>query len=113
MTKEYVKLENAHITQHTNGAEKSEWSLEANETNESLHQFPKTFTEEQMFNILDFARKYENIAWNEGIKFGRDKARDIWEVKLELANKQIIYMREENARLATALENIYAEKEDM
>ena len=112
MTKEYIKLENAHITQHTDGAEKSEWSLEANNTDEKLHQFPNTFTEKQMFNILDFARKYELEAWNSGIKFGRNKAKEIWEKKIELANKQIKYMREENARLAQALEGVYEKLEE-
>lgn len=106
---EFVKLENAHVTQHTNGHERSEWSLEANMTDEKLWKFPSTFTEEQMFNILDFARAFEKEAWNEGIKFGREKARQIWEPKLKMAEARIEYMKSENIRLSNALENLYME----
>ena len=112
MKEEFIKLENAHVTQYTNGHERSEWSLEANMTDEKLWTFPSTFTENQMFNILDFAREFEKEAWNAGIKFGRDKAKEIWEPKLRMAEARIEYMKKENERLAEALGNIYAKLEE-
>ena len=109
---EFIKLENAHVTQHTNGHEKSEWSLEANTTNEKLWSFPKTYTENQIFDILAFGREFESKAWNAGIKFGRDKAREIWEPKLKMAEARIEYMKTENERLAQALGNVYEKIEN-
>ena len=59
MTKELIKLQNAHVTQHTNGHIKSEWSVEENESNDVLGLFPANINEETMFKILDFSKKFE------------------------------------------------------
>jgi len=109
--KQYIKLENAHITQHSSGEKTSDWSIEANETNERLIKFPSKYSEKEMMAILDFARDYEHIAWNAGIRFGRDKAKEIWEYKLEQAEVRIEYMKKENERLANALQNVYVRQE--
>ena len=105
--KEFIKLENAHVTQHINGAIKSEWSLEANSSDEKLWGFPSTFTEKQMFGVLDFARKYELEAWNAGIKFGKQKTLEVYNPKIKFIEEQIEYMKKENEKLANALENSY------
>ena len=107
MSKEFIKLQNSHVTQHTNGHIKSDWSLEANQTDEKLALFDKTFSEKQMFDILDFARKYELIAFNEGIKFGKSKSHEVFIPKIKILEDRIEFMKAENERLALALENLY------
>jgi len=34
--KQYIKLENAHITQHSSGEKTSDWSIEANEISQEI-----------------------------------------------------------------------------
>lgn len=107
MEKEYIKLQHSHATQITNGHERSDWSIEANHTNEQLAIFPSTLTETQMFSILDFAKKYELEAWNQGIKFGSKKTSEVWDKKVKKLQESIDLMRAENERLAEALATVY------
>lgn len=104
MTKDYIKLQNSHVTQLSEGHIKSEWTVKENITGDSLQIFPNTIDENTMFSIMDFAKKYELIAFNEGIKFDKQKTLDVYSPKLEQLEERIILMKKENERLATALE---------
>jgi hypothetical protein len=105
--KEYIKLANAHVTQVTNKGKKSEWSIEENITNNQLHVLPGNLGDKLIFNILNFARKFELIAFNEGIEFGKEKQRESSaKIERELTQKLQIATGE-NIRLAEALDNIH------
>ena len=69
--KDLIHLQHAHTTQYTDGSEKSNWKVRQNITSEDLAELPAELNEGQVFAILDFARKFELIAFNEGIKFGK------------------------------------------
>ena len=101
---EYIKLSAAHATQHSNQGKKSDWSVEANITNEKLFTLPRRLSDNDVFGILASARKYELIAWNEGIKFQKSKQNDYLVAKikrLEAINQMLI---SENEKLAEALD---------
>ena len=99
-----IDLANAHMTQHTNGAVKSPWSIEANITDAPLGKFPAEYSEGQMFQILDFAKKYELEAFNTGVQYGKQIANGVLEPKIEQLLKRIETMKDENERISAALE---------
>lgn len=99
-----IHLQNAHITQHTNGHVKSEWKVEKNITNERLAVLPKHFSEADVFTIMDFARKFELIAWNEGIAFGKMKTVKVYEPTIRELQQKLEMATQENERLAEILE---------
>ena len=100
-----IDLANAHVTQHTSNSVKSPWSVEANITDAPLGKFPSHYTEAQMFEILDFAKKYELEAFNTGVQYGKQIANGVQEPKIEQLLKRIDLMKEENERISAALEN--------
>jgi len=102
-----LDIATSHVTQHTSGHIKSDWSVELNETDEKIHIFPKHFSDNEIFDIMDFAKKYELEAFNKGIKFGKRKTIKIYQEKLDEATARMKYMAQENERLANALEQIY------
>jgi hypothetical protein len=104
MTKEYIKLQNSHVTQQTNGHIKSEWTVKENITGDSLQVFPNTIDENTMFSIMDFAKKYELVAFNEGIKFGKNKVLEVYLPKIKQMEERIESMKAENERLSSVLE---------
>lgn len=104
VNKDLIHLQNAHVTQLTDGNERTDWMVRKNITNEDLATLPKHFTEKEVFEVLDFARKYELIAWNEGIRFGKQKTKAVYDPLLEQMEKNLAIAREENERLATILE---------
>ena len=60
-----IDLQTASITQSTTeGYIKSEWTVQKNITNEKLFELPKNFNETEIFKIMEFARKFELIAFN-------------------------------------------------
>ena len=104
--KEYIMLAHAHVNQLTSGGVKSDWDIQANETNESLGKLPSTLNEQQVFAILEFAREHELLAFNEGIILGKDKQKAIDDKIIKQHEEQLAAARDENERLAQALENI-------
>ena len=110
--KSILDLATAHMTQHTNGHIKSDWSIEKNITDEVIIKFDKTYNEKQMFKILDFAKEYELIAFNKGIKFGKEKTITVYEEKLKVSQMQINLMSAENDRLSKLLDKLSLGTED-
>lgn len=109
--KDLVDLANAHVTQtKTDKSGKSQWSVEANETNKVLAKLDANYTEKQVFEILGFARKYELIALNIGIDFGKDMSDKHWQ-DIETKLKRVISeLTAENVRLAGILEKAIGEE---
>lgn len=99
-----IDLANSSITQHTNGAIRSEWKVFKPDDNKPLMTFPKNYTEKEIFNIMDFAKKYELKAFNAGIKFQKNKQNNILKNIIEEQKKLIEALRKDNDRLAEALD---------
>lgn len=107
---ELIDLQSAHVTQHTSNGVKTEWTVRKNITKESLHKFPSRLNEVEMFSILNFAKKYELIAFNEGINFQKSKQNAFLQAtikELQINNKNLA---DENIRLAGILENLLPEE---
>ena len=98
-----IHLQHAHITQYTDDNKKSDWNVRKNITNEDLAKLPKEFTEKQVFKIMAFARKFEMMAFNEGIQFGKQKERDSNKSRIENYERTLTLARQENERLAEKL----------
>jgi len=106
-----IHLQHSHITQYTNGDEKSEWKVRKNITSEDLAELPKELTEDEIFKVMEFARKFEIIAFNEGIKLGKKEMKKAYDTIIERLEDNIKLAREENERLATKLEKFIISEE--
>ena len=105
-TKSLLILATAHVTQQTNNAVKTDYSLQANETNEVLFELPKCLTDSQVFSIMDFMKKYELKAFNIGINFQKTKNNKLLSQTINEQKNHITGLTNENARLAELLDNI-------
>lgn len=103
---EFVHLQNAHVNQSTSGHVKSPWSVQMNITNEELAQFPAYIQDKDMFLIMNFAKKFELIAFNEGIGFGKKKQADTFKPFIEELKNNLKLAKEENERLAETLDRL-------
>ena len=104
MTTELIDLQSANATQLTHNGVKGTWSIKKNITGELLQVLPATVSDELIFTILDFARKYELIAFNEGIKFQKGKENEVLAANINILTHTNNVLAEENTRLANILE---------
>jgi hypothetical protein len=73
MSKDYIQLQNANMFQLTNNGVKQDWLVRENITDAVLAEFPSGVSDELMFQIIKFARKYELKAFNAGIDFAKEQ----------------------------------------
>jgi hypothetical protein len=102
--KSYIKFQHAHVNQYVTDGEKTDWKIEENKTNELLGILPKKLNEGEVFAILNIIRKAELDAFNTGIDFGKDEVRKYNKLADKKTAEQLQVAREENVRLADALE---------
>ncbi len=103
---ELIDLQSAHITQGTNGINKTEWEVKKNITEESLYILPKRFSEKEVFLVMNFAKKYELIAFNAGIKFQKGKQNEVLTEQIKNLKQAVSNLAEENERLADVLDKL-------
>ena len=101
--KELIQLQSAHITQYDTSV-KSDWVVEENITNKVIQRFPGNISDNLMFTILNFARKYELKAFNAGIKFQKTKQNELLHEKVTQMQKIIDNFATENERLSYIIE---------
>ena len=101
---EHIPMANAHVTQHTKGAEKTDWFIYENKTEKELGILPKKLTEKEVFAILKIIRKYEVEAFNFGIDFGKEKYLNVYNPQIKQLEEINRLAGIENERLADALE---------
>lgn len=102
---EHIPLKHAHVTQHTAGANKTVWSIKENITEKLLGELPNKLDEKEVFSILNLMRKYELDAFNTGINFGKQKYKNVFDPKMAQLTENLKRARNENERLAEALDN--------
>lgn len=103
---EYIKLSSAHMTQHSKDGMKTDWSVEANITNERLFTLPKNLSDTAAYAILEIGRQYELEAWNAGIKFQKTKQNEYLSTQIKELKEINEALVEENERLATVLDKL-------
>jgi len=101
-----LALATVHTTQLTNNNTKSDWSLQLNGTNEEIFTLPKALTDSQVFSIIDFVKKYELIAFNEGIMFQKGKQNEVLKNEIDEHMNIRSLLEEENARLSSVVETL-------
>lgn len=104
MTTELIDLQSANATQLSANGVKSDWKINKNVSGAILQTFPSTVSDELLFSILDFARKYELIAFNEGINFQKGKENEVLAATVAELQQANAFLIAENSRLADALE---------
>lgn len=105
VNKDLIHLQHAHVSQFTaNGTEKTDWLIRKNITSEDLATLPGYLSESDVFTILDFARKFELIAFNTGIALGKEKTVKVYKVLMDRLEEKLEMARAENERLAEILE---------
>lgn len=103
-TNSLVELADSHVTQHTSGHIKSDWSVFTAGNDKVLQMFPNTHTEQDIFRIMDFAKEYELKALNAGIAFQKDKQNLLLANTIAEYKKITAGLMADNERLAAALE---------
>tara|TARA_R110000851_G_C13102760_1_gene569230 strand:- start:13744 stop:14115 length:372 start_codon:yes stop_codon:yes gene_type:complete len=102
---ELIDIQSAHVTQLANNGVKGDWKVKKNITGETLATFPPNISDKLMFGILNFAKKYELIAFNAGISFQKEKQNELLLAKIDELKRLGLELASENERLATILEN--------
>ena len=102
---ELIALQSANLTQITNKGIKSNWKLKKNITGELLFTLPSKLTDEEVYSNLLFARKYEFIAFNEGIKFQKGKQNVFLLSRIKELELLATNLKDHNDYLALSLDN--------
>ena len=92
------ELHTAYITQHGSGADKSDWIV-LNKDKEEIHRLPKHLDEKTAMGIIHFGRKFEVVAFNNGIKFQKNL------LPQKIIDLEIIVKRQEAERAYLVKEN--------
>lgn len=94
-------LYSSYCTQHSKDGRKGDWVLFDKEK-QQLEIFPKEWDEKMIFNILDFAKKYELDAFNKGIEYGKN----LNPTTIKALESVIRQLKEENKKLLIENERI-------
>lgn len=104
MTTELIQLQSCNAFQKIGQDLNADWAIRENITGDVLQTLPGYIKDQDIFLILDFAKKYELIAFNEGIKFQKDKQNLVLSDKILHQDNTIKEILAENERLAGILE---------
>lgn len=104
-----VDLQAANITQLVKAGIKGSWNVRKNITGETLGTFSGNITDVDIRQVLNFAKKFELIAFNEGIKLQKRKQNEFLVAQIEELKAINKELSDENIRLATILENVIPE----
>lgn len=99
-----IQLATANAFQESKSSGKEDWKIRENITNEVLGEFPSNISDKGIMDILHFARKYELIAFNTGIQFGKEEQRKVSKTIIDNLNENIEELLFRNDELATALD---------
>ena len=109
--KDIIHLQHSHVTQYANDGVKGDWLVRKNITSENLAKLPGHLSEADVFTIMDFAKKFELLAFNEGIGLGKEKTVKVYQEMIDKMNENLAIARAENERLAGILEKHIGAKE--
>jgi len=79
--------------------------VQRNGDNEDMAELPGELNEAQVFAIMEFGRKFEMIAFNAGIQWGKSLTVD-WDTRIAGLKNSIKRLSAENERLAGIIENL-------
>jgi hypothetical protein len=97
-----IDLHAAHATQDS--INHTPWIIQKNVTCERLGELPGHFTEEEVFHVLGFARKYELIAFNAGIQHAKSLSNTVLKDQITILQEELKSLSKDNEYLADVLE---------
>ena len=106
---ELIDLQSANITQVSKDGVKGDWKVKKNITGDTLWRLSGNITDTDIRQMLNFAKKFELIAFNEGIKLQKTKQNELLTAQIKEVNAVNKELGGENVRLATLLENLIPE----
>jgi len=111
--KELIPLANAHVRQDTNAdGTKTPWEVQENVTNDLLAVLPRDISDSYIFKILSFARKFELLAFNIGMRHMQEELTGNWEIEKENLLSVIKGLEIANSKLAEKLGDLIGEEEE-
>jgi len=106
-----IPLQASHVTQLTDKTGNiSPWEVQENKTNDLLAVLPREFTEKQVFRVLHFARKFELIAFNIGMKHMHSELGKNFEIEKQKLIRVINGLETANNKLAEKLGSFIGEE---
>jgi hypothetical protein len=107
-------LYTSYCKQITHKGVKADWIL-FDKNDKEIHRFPKDYTEKKIFEILDFAKKFELDAFNKGVIFQKKmqphNVNALNSVVRQLKNENETLLTE-NERIGGELDKLITYKED-
>lgn len=107
-----IPLAAAHVNQYKTSKGKSPWEVQENETNNLLATLPRNFTDAEVFRVLHFARKFELLAFNIGMKRMQNMLSEHFKIEKEKLLKVIEELTTANEKLSTKLGTLIGEQEE-
>ena len=104
-----IDLQAANITQVSKGGVKGDWKVKKNITDELLGTFSGKITDIDIRQVLNFAKKFEIIAFNEGIKLQKTRQNELLRANITELEAVNTALGAENIRLAGILEKLIPE----
>ena len=108
-----IDLAHATMFQETTSTGKTDWKIRKNISNEELFIFPKYISDKDMFLIMEFARKFELIAFNAGADYQRELSKQVLDKTQADFSNRIKVAREENERLSLKLMKLIGDEDDL
>lgn len=106
ITEDLVPLANANAHQLTVKGVKQDWLIRENISDQELATLNARISDEDMFAILHFARKYELAALNAGIAFQKDKQNKALNEQIARLLGERAAMIEHNEQLAVTVDRL-------
>lgn len=105
-TEDLIPLANANAHQLTVKGVKQDWLIRENISDQELGTFSARISDEDMFAILNFARKYELAAFNAGVAFQREKQNKALTEQVARLLGERAAMIEHNEQLAVTVDRL-------
>lgn len=99
-----IQLASCNAFQLTESGKKGDWVIRENVTDEELYRLNGKISDQDMFEIMKFARKYELIAFNAGIQLQKERACKQLQVENAQLRSDMAGILARNDELADALE---------
>jgi hypothetical protein len=106
MIEDKIQLASCNAFQLTEKGKKGDWLIRENITDEELHRFNGRIPDEDMFEILRFARKYEIIAFNAGITMQKEHQCAALQAENDQLRADLGGILARNEELASAVERL-------
>lgn len=101
-----IDLQHANVFQLTTNGIGGRWRVRRNITGETLFELPAELTDQQVFAVLEFARRFELKAFNVGIAHGKCLAGEIHDPAARDLKDRLRLATDENVKICDHLDRL-------